>query len=174
MSDSDTSHQDPNRRRDRTSTPGYRVYYPYVPWNKRLLPLLYEDLSFNNPSTEYERVQDLDIKEQAVIKSYVYDTNALVPRLEHTFNWITEKTRSTCRTDKKIERRFHFERVRSDNPYILGVNHHNRFKRYTKVLIISGPSEGEHGIVVGHFQDYNILGERPNTLKVLISSKEKN
>ena len=158
----------PERRR----SSGFEVGLSPIEWNKRHLPLLYEDLSFNNRSTEYERVQDLRTDLQAIIKSFVYDTKGIVPRLEQTFNWITKKITSTCRDDKRIERRFHFERVHSCNPYLLGVNNHNRFKRYTKLLIIRGFFEGEHGIVVGHFQDYNILGDRPNTLKVLISSEE--
>ena len=50
----------------------------------------------------------------------------------------------------------HFDIYNWSFPLLLGSQHNNRFKRNTKVYMLSGTYEGRHRTVVGHGTDFNL------------------
>ena len=49
-----------------------------------------------------------------------------------------------------------FERCNWYMPLLRGSQHSNRFKRNTKVYVLSGEEKGRHGVVVGHEKNFDL------------------
>ena len=69
----------------RQSYPGFQMSYPCIEWNKRHLPLLYQETGYEKGTIEYDWLQDLPRHKTTVIKSYVYDTTGSKPILKEIF-----------------------------------------------------------------------------------------
>ena len=64
-----------DRPTTRRSHPGYYTASNRITWSKRELPLLYEDLSYNEEEEVYPRVQDTALHEQVIISSGIYENS---------------------------------------------------------------------------------------------------
>ena len=66
----------------------------------------------------------------------------------------------------------HFGSCNWNFPLLLGSQHNNRFKRNTKVYVLSGIHQGKHGIVVGHGNGFDLkaggTGSKSPLLKLLL------
>ena len=164
-----------NNPTTRRSHSGFYTASNKITWSKRELPLLYEDLSYNEEEEVYPRVQDCGIQEQVIISSGIYEDTTNGPIKKQTLYWLTKHLtlwngEEIGTHESEVGRIEHFSRVDWESPYLLGVQHHNRFKRFTKVLITAGDFLNYHGIVVGHKKDFDILEDSSPIVKVLIGT----
>ena len=159
---------------------GAQTSYPEPAWNKRHLVFLYEDIGYNQSGVDFSRIQELEIGKTTVVSSkvvltYCWDklpiTEFVVPKQPvfdtRTYFWITKNKKNINSTEAREKLSEYFSSCNPHFPYLLGLQHHNRFKRGTKVYILEGPFSGRHGSVVGHLRDFDILDEKSPVLKVL-------
>ena len=137
--------------------------------------MLYKDLSYNKEEEVYPRVQDTALHEQVIISSGIYENSDNGPIKKQTLYWLTKHLtlwngEEIGTHESEVGRIEHFSLVDWENPYLFGAQHHNRFKRFTKVLITEGDYLNYHGIIVGHKKDFDILDDSPPIVKVLIGT----
>jgi len=140
---------------------------PY--WDKRYLPLLYEDLSFNSCSNDFDGLGGVlwGYHGRALVHSKVLDLSS-DPPVERTFHWVVVDEKGVDRPEVQQKCDHVFGLMNWSNPYLWGARHNNRFKQGTKVYMIKGPRTGEHGVVVGHALGFDITARgRSIMLKVL-------
>lgn len=148
-------------------------------WDKRDLVYLYEDINFKGSTkgvkmkdsdftAEYNRFQRLSPHQTKLVQStFEHSThNNQVVRpdteelIKETLFW-----RTGIRKVKKADVSEHEEATKLMNhfavcnwcmPLLLGSQHNNRFKRNTKVYVLSGEHKGRHGTVVGHDSGFDL------------------
>ena len=164
------------------SWPKAATYSP--DWDKRDLIHLYEELDFEGAeegilqdleySPEYTNFKKLRKEDTSICLSVfehssynakkVSETNEVITK--KTLFWTTEnfykatkKFRSYGERQKDVRifrQESHFTSCNWYFPLLLGSQHNNRFKRNTKVYILSGTHKGKHGTVVGHGKNFNV------------------
>ena len=175
-------------------------------WDKRELVHFFEDLTFEGVeegifegldySPEFVRFSKLPEKNRTICESTfehrtcnakpLFDNNEVTTKA--TFFWTTElhyEHTEVFRAWKENQEELrvttlakHFESCNWFFPLLLGSQHNNRFKRDTKVYVLSGPHKGKHGTVVGHGTNFELkrwgsqefLDNRSPLLKVLLFS----
>ena len=178
------------------SWPGAMTGGDELEWGKRDLIHLYEDYNFEG-SPEGMRMSDFDLAPEFSRFKHLppHNTTLMQSTFEHsTFNnqvmcdenevkttetlfWRTGIRNVTTTEDREFVRKQelveHFANCDWYFPLLLGSQHNNRFKRNTKVYVLSGVYKGRHGTVVGHDSCFDVkawgspTGKSP-LLKVLL------
>ena len=148
-------------------------------WDKRDLVKLYEEISFKGSAagigieiagvtTNFLHLQQLPIHHTTVSRSrfkHIAYGNKVVSLaneqvIEKVLYWHTATRNVTTTLKREVNRKKgisnHFLSVNWDFPLLLGSQHNNRFKRDTKVYVLSGEHKGRHGTVVGHGSGFDI------------------
>ena len=148
-------------------------------WDKRDLPKLYEDISFKGSAAglsiesagatkSFLHLKQLPIHHTTVARSTLNHTsygNKVVSLanekvVEEVLYWNTATKNITTTVERELNRKKglvkHFLSVNWDFPLLLGSQHNNRFRRDTKVYVLSGEHKGRHGTIVGHGSDFDI------------------
>ena len=168
------------RRREYIDNASQLITYsslpPRPPRTHRDFNPLYEDQSFVNWFNWFPQIHQLPRDQIAVVASYEFRSNReisgwgynQIQRVHLVFYWIVKAWPSVNSFDSIQERYDHFRGVRSNNPYLNGSCHTNRFIRGTKLLITRGEFQGKHCVVVGHRNSSSTLNDSP-VLRVLLA-----
>ena len=147
------------RQELKKSWPGEQTWYPETDWDKRDLVHLYEDISFDGFLTrtpEAEKFVKVPEDQTKVYRSYLKHSKLTydVPvREDVSLFW---KGAAADEQPNPKPRPDLFERCNWHMPLLRGSQHNNRFKRNTKVYVLSGEDEGRHGVVVGHALNFDL------------------
>ena len=153
-------------------------------WDKRELVHFFEDLDFEGTeegifegldySPEYTRFKQLPASKTTICgTTFEHRTCNAKPLGEENEEvtkvklfWSTESEyvptkvfRSWAENNEllRITRvNEHFKSCNWSFPLLLGSQHNNRFKRDTKVYVLSGEHKGKHGTVVGHGTNFHL------------------
>ena len=162
--------------------PGAEHFSP--DWNKRQLINLYEDLDFVGNeegvtqgleySPTFLRFRRLPPQVKTTCQSFIEHRSHQGKELceanevcvDSYLQWSTEVEELTRDTDEfpgqatrhnfNIKIKQAFKNINWWFPLLLGSQHNNRFKRDTKVFVLSGLHKGRHGTVVGHGVGFEI------------------
>ena len=138
----------------------YTTAPPNPPRDHSYLSSIYEDLGVKNTINYFPRFDYLPYEQRAVVTSYVFknDRTALSGKVcTGTYHWLVKSWDGVNSTESIQGRYNHFMMVNWSNKYLLGLHHCNRFVRGTKVLVINGPFEGIHRVIVGHTSDFHMF-----------------
>ena len=171
INDSPSIDSDDEETQDRLGVPsgagirGYQTSYPEPYWDKRLLPLLYEDLT--SPSTRYDvdMVAQLEVHPTITITTSIHSEDKTT--VLHTFEWKVLNIGPRGGLTLQAEIDLLYGVTNFENVYLWGANHHNRLRRGTKVYLVKGELKGEHGTVVGHVPGFSIRNN-PRSVHFLI------
>lgn len=142
------------------------------------IPFLYEDWSFHSSRVVYPTIQLLSEYSKAVVVSQVFEsaearnhdgTTYPIKLVKDTYHWIVYRWPGVNYWGEVQQRYDHFYQVDQNNPNLLGAQHSNRFIRGTKLLILSGPNQGKHGVVVGHQTTFTLYSSPE--LRILLADK---
>ena len=147
---------------------------PAPPRDHNSLPFLYESLNFSGYRNRFPDIEGLASDSKAVVLSHtfkvepapqegnrLYRTRGTVRRIDRQFQWVVKRW-PKVNWKESIEKRYeHFYCIDWTESEFLGAHHRNRFVRGTKVLIQDGPFEGQHAVVVGFHQNWNITFPSP-------------
>ena len=152
----------------------------HVPfWDKRDLVELYEQSSFKGSAagigietvgvtTNFLHLQQLPIHHTTVSRStfkHITYGNKVIncaneQVIKKVLYWHTATQNVTMTLKREVNRKKglsnHFLSVNWDFPLLLGSQHNNKFKRDTKVYVLSGEHKGRQGTLVGHGSDFDI------------------
>ena len=119
-------------------------------------------------TVEYNRFNNLSKDRTKLVQSiFEHSThNAQVVRADNevktkeTLFWRTE-IKKTKKADERedvrnIELLEHYRKCNWYMPLLLGSQHNNRFKRNTKVYVLSGEYKGRHGTIIGHDSGFDL------------------
>ena len=120
---------------------------------------LYEDISFDGFLTrtpEAEKFVKVPKDQTKVYRSYLENsklTYGVSVSEEVSLFW---KGAAADDQPNPKPRPDFFERCNWHVPLLRGSQHNNRFKRNTKVYVLSGEEKGRHGVVVGHEPNFDL------------------
>ena len=142
INDSPSIDSDDEETQDRLGVPsgagirGYQTSYPEPYWDKRLLLLLYEELSY--PSTHYDvdMVAQLEVDPTIIITTPIHSEDRTT--VLHTFEWKVLNIGPRGGRTQQSEINLLYGVTNFENAYLWGANHHNRLRRGTKVYLVKG------------------------------------
>ena len=173
------------------SWPGVTTGGDEPEWDKRDLIHLYEDHNFKG-STEGVRMIESDLAlefcrfkqlpthrttlVQSTFEHSTYNNQVMSDenqvKTKETLFWRTGIRKVTTRKEREIVRKKklmeHFANCNWYFPLLLGSQHNNRFKRNTKIYVLSGVYKGRHGTVVGHDSCFDLKAGKLLLLKVIL------
>ena len=165
---------DEANRKDMTVVPD-RVWVvsisPEPYWDKSYLPIYYEDLSFSGTKVELSMVEKLDGKPTIIVKSHVYSAERNGREygdLLHTYEWKVLDIGGAGGHTNPDELDQLFKKTDRWNPWHWGAKHNNRLERGTKVYMIGGQYEGQHGMIIGNFADFNLTAHPLTVINVQV------
>ena len=144
---------------------GYQTSHPEPYWDKRFLPLLYEDLSSVSTHYDVDMVTQLEVQPTNTITTPIYAEDKTT--ILHIFEWKVLNIGPKGGRTKQSEIDLLFSVTNFSNAYLWGANHNNRLRRGTKVYLVKGELDGEHGTVVGHVPGFSIHNN-PRSVHYLI------
>ena len=155
------------RGRDMLNRNHYQSSYPEPYWDKRYLPLLYENITAPNRSFDEVMVNQLEIKPTKIIRTPIYSEDGK-HTVVHDFKWkvlnIGPEAGLTVQKDIDLL----YAVTNFCNVYWLGAKHNNRLKRGTKVYMVKGDFTGEPGTIVGHVPGFSLFKDPRSVHRVQV------